>query len=259
MSASGVILLEGGCNFRDLGGYQTTDGRTVRSGQLYRSGVLSYLTAADQTQLADLGIGAICDLRRAQERLNEPTQWFDESVRVLAWDDGRDVAMVSPLSGVTTAEQAQAGMLELYRNMPDWLAPRLRAMFQYLVEQPAPMLFHCAAGKDRTGLAAALVLTVLGVPRETILMDYAVTNEAVNLEQFISQHRRSNLGLASAGHPIFTVPTEARQVLFRADPAYLEAALTAVETRPGGMDSYLADDLGLQDHEQKAIVDRLLV
>lgn len=258
LANNNLIALEGGCNFRDLGGYGTVDGRAVRRGQLYRSGVLSYLTSADNALLAGLGIGAICDLRREHERWSEPTCWPDAGVDKLAWDDERDISMVSGLSGVRSAEQARAGMLALYQHMPTWLAPRLRGLFQYLAQRPVPMLFHCAAGKDRTGLAAALLLTVVGVSRETILADYLATNQAVDLEHFISHNRSGNLGLATSTHPIFSVPEAARRVLLRADPEFLAAAFASIEAGPGGMQGYLSDALGVDQGMQELLVERLL-
>ena len=258
MAASAKLMLEGGCNFRELGGYPTADGRRVRTGQLYRSGVLSYLTAADQQRLGELGISAICDLRHAQERSSEPTRWGHGKVHMLTWDDPLDLATVGAFADISSPDQARAKMLTLYRNMPEWLAPRLRGLFRYLVCKPGPVLFHCSAGKDRTGLTAALLLSMLGVSAEQVMVDYLATNEETDLEAFISRQRRANLGVASLNHPIFTVPEAARRQLFRADPDYLEAALAVIYNRPGGMQGYISRYLGLDPSMRATLAARLL-
>lgn len=242
-----VVALEGGCNFRDLGGYRTVDGRVVRHGRLFRSGVMAYFTAVDCRRVAELGIRTICDLRRAGERTNEPTGWAGESVRVLCYDDLRDRSAVSALAAPGTAdpEGMRAAMLALYRGMPGWLKPRLASLFAALAAGEVPLLFHCSAGKDRTGLAAALLLELLGVPRETVLADYTFTNRAVDLERFVTEHRQAALGLADVDHPLLHVPAPARRALLKADADYLAAALAAIESEAGSVGAWLEAEVGV--------------
>jgi protein-tyrosine phosphatase len=92
-----ILNLEGGCNFRDLGGYRTRDGRELKWGCLLRAGVLSYFTPADHAHLNQLRVRVICDLRRAEERELEPTRWPDTNTRHLSWEDGS-----APLRGIAT-------------------------------------------------------------------------------------------------------------------------------------------------------------
>lgn len=259
MPASRLISLEGGCNFRDLGGYETTDGRRVRQGHLYRSGVLAYFTPRDHKTLSQLGIRAICDLRRDEERLHEPTKWPNATdVELLHWDDERDHTSTSKLYGKRTSADTRAAMLELYRGMPLWLDLRLRGLFECVAAGGVPMLFHCSAGKDRTGLAAALLLSVLGVPRDTILADYAMTNEAVDLEQFLQLRRKSALGLGSLKHPLLEMPEEARGPMLRADTDYLAAALAQIESEYRSVDSYLSEALGVNETQREQLKGLLL-
>ncbi|HEX2493318.1 MAG TPA: tyrosine-protein phosphatase, partial [Steroidobacter sp.] len=88
LSAGRVLAFEGGCNFRDVGGYRTHDGGQVRWGKVFRTGVLSYFTVNDHAALLRLGVRAICDLRRAEEREREPTRWPDADAQALYWEDG---------------------------------------------------------------------------------------------------------------------------------------------------------------------------
>ena len=255
-----VLPLEGGCNFRDLGGYLTADSRPVRRGRLYRSGVMAYLTPADRRRLARLRVRTIVDLRRAVERAQEPTLWPDPGVRVLAHDDPRDRSALQGLSGEepTTAAGVYAAMTGLYRSMPAWLAPRLRLLFEALEDGAVPLVFHCSAGKDRTGLAAALVLDLLGVAREDILADYALTNQAVDLEDFLARERSSRLGLADSSHPLLTLDHATRQPMLAADTDYLATALETITAEYGSTEDYLQDAVGVGPAARERIGELLL-
>lgn len=249
-----VLKLEGGCNLRDLGGYRSVDGRAVKPGQLYRSGVMAYFSEADKRQLSELGIRVICDLRRADERSEEPTQWPDASVKIFTADESADIESQGELAwqDIASSEQVRQVMIDLYRNMPAWLEHRLRGVFDYLGRGHVPLLFHCSAGKDRTGLTAALILHTLGVERATILADYAYTNEAVDLQQFFLKHKKFSGGLTDEEHPTMKMPADVRRALMSADEAYLQAALQQIETEYQSIDNFLHERFGvtaeLRDH-----------
>jgi protein-tyrosine phosphatase len=130
-----------------------------------------------------------------------------------------------------------AAMIDLYRALPAWMAPRLRGIFSSIAQGDVPVLIHCAAGKDRTGIAIALLLAVLDVPHETIIEDYLLTN-ACDLVQFTVTHQ-AQPGEAAGDHPLLGMPEEIRRVLFAADVDYLQAALDQIAADHGNILTFL--------------------
>jgi protein-tyrosine phosphatase len=242
-----IISLEGGCNFRDLGGYRTRDGRELKWGRVFRTGVLSYFTPNDHQRLNRLGVRAICDLRRAEEREHEPTRWPDGHTQHLSWDDGSAAPTIRSIaanrSHPYTAAGMHAAMIDLYRALPAWMAPRLRGIFERIAQGDVPVLVHCAAGKDRTGIAIALLLAVLDVPQETIIEDYLLTN-ACDLVQFTVTHQPEPSKTAG-DHPLLGMPEDIRRVLFAADADYLQAALDQMAHDHGEVREYLRREVGV--------------
>lgn len=240
--ASRVLTLQGGCNFRDIGGYATAQGGSVRWGRVYRTGVLSYLTSEDHRTLGAIGVRAICDLRRKEEREREPTRWSEASAHLLAWPDTEKVPTIRGFAAhhPPTPQGMRAAMLDLYRALPAWMGPRLKGMFDCIAAGHTPLIVHCAAGKDRTGVAIAVLLHVLGVAMDTILDDYVLTSTVGDFEQFIRGRSDSQLGLADHHHPLLAMDPDIRRVLFGAAPEYLEAAFAEIDTNLGGMQAYLS-------------------
>jgi protein-tyrosine phosphatase len=232
-----VLRFAGGCNFRDLGGYRTKDGHTLRWGRVYRTGVLSYFCDSDHAPLSELGVSAICDLRRLEEREREPTRWPDAKTQLVTWDDGdaaptiRTIATNHPYD----AKGMHGAMIDLYRALPNWMAPRLRGMFELIARNDGAVLVHCAAGKDRTGVAIALLLAVLDVPHEVIFEDYLLTNTAGDFVEFILANQNAHLGIAPTNNPLMTLPEDIRRVLFAAHSDYLQAAFETIAKEYGGL------------------------
>jgi protein-tyrosine phosphatase len=256
----GLVALEHGCNFRQIGGHSGHNGRRVRAGKLFRSGVLTYFSEPDHRQLLTYGIRTIVDLRRADERRREPTHWCSPEVTTLSADDESAPASLLrfALRTAQTPANMRRAMIDVYRSMPDSLAERLRVLFEALDRGETPMLVHCAAGKDRTGFAIAVILDALGVSRAAVLEDYLYTNHAVDLEHFVLEHHPGATRHPEAKHPLRQLSPEVRTALLGADADYLNAAFTAIEQNFGSVDGYLRQRLGVNAQRLARVRDALL-
>jgi protein-tyrosine phosphatase len=209
-------------NFRDLGGYPTTDGRTVRWRRLYRADALSRLRAADAEAFARLGIRTVLDLRRPSEIAADgrvPSwgglAYHNLSLNPAAWDLARYDATAGP------ARFLADRYLEMARRTSGELAAALAVITD---AEAAPLVMHCAGGKDRTGVLASLTLALLGVPDEHIAADYALTAEAERrLAEWLRLTPRE---LADVPAPYRTSPPEAMRLFLaelRASHGSIEA------------------------------------
>lgn len=247
-----VLPLEGGRNFRDLGGYATQDGRHVRWGVLFRSGSLARLTRADWNHLAVRGVRALCDLRSTGERASEPVQLADlPSVSYWARDYTTSFAELRAMlrTHFATADAARQGMISGYRELPFEQAASYRQLFASLKAGHIPLIFNCSAGKDRTGTAAALILRALGVPRSTVVEDFVLTNEVLDLQKLLLQR---------AGNSWAKHSPEVVGAITRADPDYIQTALDSIDERHGSIAGFLADELDVSERELQLIKDALL-
>ncbi|BFM17778.1 tyrosine-protein phosphatase [Maricurvus nonylphenolicus] len=177
-SPSRVLDLEGGINFRDLGGYQSTNGQRVAWRKLLRCGHMANLTAADRQQLAELGLAYVHDFRREPEQeqfanqLPPLTQYGDYQMTLGSMGQLTEMAA----AGELTANGARRLMDNLYRQAVKNVQPSLSQFMQNVVAGDGAVLaFHCMAGKDRTGLAAAALLMALDVGEQDIIEDYLLT------------------------------------------------------------------------------------
>lgn len=240
--AERLLPLEGGRNFRDLGGYHAEDGRMVRWGRIYRSGVMTGLTARDLVYLAELGIESVCDLRSVDERAREPAPFKGpEAPSLAAFDYGMDQTMSSMASmfSAQTRDDAVAAFSASYVEMADFLTPHYKDMFARLLRRETPLAMNCSAGKDRTGLAAAFVLSVLGVPRDTVIADYALSEIYVPPEKYIADMREpgahSSSGVPSALADVFArMPTPVLRVLLGTDADVMRRTLAKIDADFGG-------------------------
>ena len=251
-----TLMLPGAVNLRDFGGYATEDGRAVRRHHLYRSGALAHLSEEAQHAFADLGITLICDLRREEEKEEEPTPIFKHSPRQLE-------IPIFPGSALRMSDQGEPAeltlaeridfMVTINRELARDHAEDYARMFEALLEQQeGGFLVHCSAGKDRTGFACALILHALGVPEQTVLEDYLLTNSALDFEGYILPRL-----MARYGHEV--VPDrEAIMALAGVRPEYLRGAYEAIEAEFEGVEHYIEDAIGLDAGQRDILRARLL-
>jgi protein-tyrosine phosphatase len=239
------LPVAGAANLRDLGGYTTRDGRALRWGVLYRSDALSDLSDQDVAYLERLRLRRVVDFRSATERERDPDRLPDGVTAVWQPIAGRGLdpraLQDQMLAGELSADQAAAWLIESNRAFVGEFR-QVYARFLRELADPAnlPTLFHCTAGKDRTGFAAALVLLALGVPRETAMNDYLLTN---TFTQETTWRRLQMIRIMS----LFRTNPDDVQPLFEARESYLGAAFAAIEQTPGATDAYLRDALGIDD------------
>ncbi len=247
--AERLLPLKGGRNFRDIGGYRTADGRQVRWGRLYRSGVMSGLTLEDMSYLSGLGVQVICDLRSVPERKADPNPFLKtEAPQVVATD--YDMPGMTAFHHATNRAEAIDAFAATYLEFTDFLAPQYTDMFARLVRRETPLAFNCSAGKDRTGVAAALILSVLGVPRETVIADYALTQVYTPPSMYMKQMASGGPtpGLSSQQAQAFgRMPHEVLEVLMGSDPAVMRKALAEFDGKYGGPVELAKARFGLTD------------
>lgn len=255
------VPLEGVPNFRDLGGYETEDGRYVKWGQLYRSGALYDLTPADLATVDAIGIKLVCDLRSDSEVEEEPDpDVAEEAVRVAVNDDSVNVQAIT--NAILAGDLDQLSPDLLLEGMPKIAVEHndgWRSLFDR-ISDPAnrPTNFHCTAGKDRAGWASALTLRALGVPEETVMQDYLMSNDNLKAsnDKTIAQVRTIVAGVQKVHED--QVDMTNLIALLDVREEYLQAAFDAVDEKYGSFDAYLTDGLGLTEAQVEAFRDSML-
>jgi len=224
-----VMRIANSANFRHVG-----TGLPLRN--LYRSDHLGALDAADAAQVRALGVRRVLDFRGVQEREAFPAKLPDATVHSLPIEP----TIVQKLNDLVAAGHRLTGadiaahMQDTYRGFVRQGTPRFAEFFAHLLASDEPTVFHCTAGKDRTGFAAALLLKAVGASDDEVMRDYLLTNE--------------RLRLPAGG--LLGLPPEAAQVLWRVDPAFLRAALAEVDAAYGSLEGYFREGLGLGDAER---------
>ncbi|WP_292050561.1 MULTISPECIES: tyrosine-protein phosphatase [unclassified Brevundimonas] len=245
-------------NFRDFGGYASPHG-VVRRGLLFRSGQLSRSTHSDLERLDKLGLGHVVDLRRSSERIKQPDRlpagWTGQTLSTDLGGDGEAPHIQFLRTQELTEDSGRRYMGQTYERMP--FDPAHVALFsdyfKALVRGDAAVLIHCAAGKDRTGLLAALTHGLLGVSADDIMEDYLATNRAVDLAgragEFAAALERWTGKPVAHGAVVAFLGVEAD---------YLHRARQAIIDRCGSLESYMQAVLGISPAQRAAIIERLV-
>lgn len=227
-----ILDMEGTTNFRDLGGYHTTDGQQVKWRRVFRSARWLQLTDEDVDTIEDLGIETVVDFRQSKDAEEFPNRLPEDIVykQLPVFED-------TPMS-VRRVVFNRHRLLDVFRSVyidhiVERGAPTFGKLMRLLMdEKNLPLVFHCTAGKDRTGMAAALILTVLGVPREVVLKDYLLTNRAA--EHFIKEIN-TQLGARS----VRGVAAEQLYPLLAASPYLITGAFEHIDENYGDVETYL--------------------
>ncbi len=260
-NSQGIRLLSipGTKNFRDMGGYKTADGKTVKWNMVYRSDSLAHLDSAGMSAFADLGIRAITDLRSEPERIQEPDRipanYPGSKYQVLPIND-RPVDIRALGKRIVMGKITDAEISDLLDHRRFITNSSHRSYWgQWLAElandDATPHLFHCTSGKDRTGFGGAIFLLAIGVPKETVQQDFLLSNKV--LEDY---------NTARIAEIDKKIPGNIDEALFRkilgVSQETIEATFAEMESRYGSIDGFFRDGLEIDDETRQKLKDKFL-
>jgi protein-tyrosine phosphatase len=244
------VPFEGVPNFRDLGGYPTRSGARVRWGLVFRAGVLDGFRPADLTLYDQLGLRTVFDLRSDTECDERPSMVTSRRLTITGRPPGDERITRRQLP--RTAAEGEQLLHEIYCGLLDHSAAQIGELLVALTADGGlPAAFHCHAGKDRTGMVAALLLEALGVERTLVLDDYELTTQY--LTDAMVQDQRTFARLIELGFS-----EEAAAAVFATSRWAMEAALDHMDSRHGGVESYLTGPAGMTREHLEVLRERLL-
>ncbi len=254
-----LLNFEGIANFRDLGGYPTADGRQVKWGVLYRTGTLTDASNADLKGLAQLKLNTLIDFRSSVEKQEEPNHLPDpigfSVVEIPTLDDGNQAIVGEIMERIETGNFEEFDpdqlMLEANRQFATTFTPQFRQYIHTVLDADgAPIAWHCSAGKDRAGFAAAILLRILGVPQDLVIQDYMAS------KQHTLDARRSQLMVLR----LFKGKEAADKlaILMGVEEAWLNAAFEEIDISWGSFDNYVRQGLDLDEADVAQLKAQLL-
>jgi len=250
-SAKRKVPVKGAVNFRDIGGYTTKDGHHVRWAKLYRSADLSKLTDSDLGLLSNLKIAYDIDLRGTQESQKAPDRMVPNMHYQLcpAGSENLD-GMMRGIAMLKNPKQADSLMVAFYANTAP-LKGRYQPLFNSLLDLPQEesLLFHCSAGKDRTGMGTALILYALGVPYHTIMEDFLASNY---------YRKAENEKMMKMMVGTYHLNAEVARSMMGVKKEYLDATFASIKKQYGSVDAFLKNEIGLDDAKMKTLKEKFL-
>ncbi len=254
-----LLAFEGIPNFRDLGGYRTKDGRQVRWGVLYRSGTLAHASRSDLAALSSLQLTTLVDFRSALEKEEEPNTLPDPVpfaiVNIPTLDEGNKAMVGELIERIETGNfdgfDPDRMMIDANRQFAVEFVPQFRQFLSTVQSnEGAPLLWHCSAGKDRTGFASAILLRILGVPQDVVMADYMAS------KQHAADARANQLRILR----LFKGDEAADklQTLLGVEEAWLAAAFEAIDAQWGSFENYTAQALQLSAADIESLRTTLL-
>ena len=265
-SPSRHIPLDGQPNFRDLGGYKTADGRTVKFGQLFRSGELPKLSDKDVARLESLGIKTVVNFltesevaARGEDRLPDGVTRVHRPIKAGNMAELADVVLKARETGDFSKVPPELNP-QVHRLLMDLGRENYAALLREISDpENRPLVFHCSHGVHRTGTAAAILLSALGVPWDVIREDYLLSNETRKDEIEKRLEQLKQLNAQNRGIPIEDVDTTNLDAFYILDGSYIDASLAAAVKEFGSMDNYIRKGLGLSHEEVERLRIELLV
>jgi protein-tyrosine phosphatase len=254
-----LLNFEGIANFRDLGGYPSDSGKQVKWGTLYRAGTLAHSSDTDLRNLGQLQLVSLIDFRSSQEKEEEPNRLPDPTgftvVEIPTLDDGNK-ALVGDImeridSGNFDGFDPNLAMMTANRQFATEFTPQFRQFIRTVLEADgAPIVWHCSAGKDRTGFAAAILLRILGTPRDIVMQDYMASREHA------LEARKSQLLLLR----VFKGEEAADKlaIMMGVEEAWLNAAFEEIDAQWGSFDNYVSQGLLLSSADIQRLRKNLL-
>lgn len=252
--AERIVPMEQVPNFRDIGGYQTIEGRRVAWGKVYRASSLAYMTLGDQLRLTEMGIQLVCDMRSDEETADDPDQLPDGMPYLHLPAHSDDNRMMQLTRMMVSPGYFSRLLPDLYtRVMIDGNPHIFAEIFKRVADdEQLPLVIHCAAGKDRTGIAVGLILRVLGVPEDVVIADYTLSNHYFDYFRSISEKAMGQLSIIGVNESQFAP-------LLLANAEVLQATFDHIRGRYGSIENYLKAVAGVDQETLDKVRENLLV
>ena len=239
-----LLPMDGSYNTRELGGYKTKDGKSVKWGVLYRSDKLSDISSADQEYIQNLGIKRIVDFRSITEKTENP-DLIPEGISYVEMPIEVDGAIRTQIEDILRGNvegDVKSFLIDANKEFITDYKSVYSKFIKDLINSDGPTLFHCTAGKDRAGFAAAITLIALGVPKEVVINDYMKTNAftADRIDDMLDQIKLMSL---------FQADVEILRPLLGVEQEYIEMAFKTAEETYGSLENYIREGLEISDEE----------